>query len=55
MSKKFARYSKLDLSNVNKEILKKWQDGDIFQKSLEMKVLLRRTVCPVFITLLLVR
>jgi len=37
MSKKFARYSKLDLSNVNKEILKKWQDGDIFQKSLEIR------------------
>ena len=58
MSKKFAEYSKLDLSNVNKEVLKKWQDGDIFHKSLEirediprlsfMKVLLLQTVCPVF-------
>lgn len=37
MSKKFAEYSKLDLSNVNKEVLKKWQDGDIFHKSLEIR------------------
>ena len=36
MSKKFAEYSKFDLSNVNKEILKKWQDGDVFHKSLEI-------------------
>ena len=33
MSKKFAEYSKLDLSNVNKEVLKKWQD---VQTKLEM-------------------
>jgi len=37
MSKKFAEYSKFDLSNVNKEVLKKWQDGDIFHKSLEIR------------------
>lgn len=37
MSKKFAEYSKLDLSNVNKEVLKKWQDGDIFHESLEIR------------------
>jgi len=37
MSKKFTEYSKFDLSNVNKEILKKWQDGDIFHKSLEIR------------------
>ena len=37
MSKKFAEYSKFDLSNVNKEILKKWQDGDVFHKSLEIR------------------
>lgn len=58
MSKKFAEYSKLDLSNVNKEVLKKWQDGDIFHRVLKsakdiprlsfMKVLLLQTVCPVF-------
>ena len=37
MSKKFAEYSKFDLSNVNKEVLKKWKDGDIFHKSLETR------------------
>ena len=37
MSKKFTEYSKFDLSNVNKEVLKKWKDGDIFHKSLETR------------------
>ena len=37
MSKKFAEYSKFDLSNVNKEVLRKWQDGNIFHKSLEIR------------------
>ncbi|MDR2968209.1 MAG: isoleucine--tRNA ligase [Tannerellaceae bacterium] len=37
MSKKFAEYSKFDLSNVNKEVLKKWQEGDIFRKSLQIR------------------
>jgi isoleucyl-tRNA synthetase len=37
MSKKFAEYSKFDLSNVNKEVLKKWQDGNIFHKSLGIR------------------
>ena len=37
MSKKFAEYSKFDLSNVNKEILKKWQDGDVYHTSLEIR------------------
>lgn len=37
MSKKFAEYSKFDLSNVNKEVLRKWKDGDIFHKSLEIR------------------
>ena len=37
MSKKFTEYSKFDLSDVNKEILKKWQDGDVFHKSLEIR------------------
>lgn len=64
MTKKFTEYSKFDLSDVNKEILKKWQDGDVFHKSLEireghpsfvfMKVLLRPMVCQVFIMLSLV-
>ena len=35
MNKKFAEYSKFDLSDVN--ILKKWQDGDVFHKSLEIR------------------
>ncbi|MDD2436677.1 MAG: isoleucine--tRNA ligase [Massilibacteroides sp.] len=37
MNKKFAEYSKFDLSNVNKVILKKWQKGDIFRKSLDTR------------------
>ncbi len=37
MNKKFAEYSKFDLSNVNKEVLKRWKDGDIFHKSLEIR------------------
>ena len=37
MSKKFTEYTKFDLSNVNKEILKRWTDGDIFHKSLETR------------------
>lgn len=37
MSKKFAEYAKFDLSNVNKEVLKKWKEGDIFHKSLETR------------------
>jgi len=37
MNKKFAEYSKFDLSDMNKEILKKWQDGDVFHKSLEIR------------------
>ena len=37
MSKKFAEYSAFDLSKVNKEILEKWKQGDIFHKSLETR------------------
>lgn len=37
MSKKFTEYSKFDLSNINKEVLKQWKDGDIFHKSLETR------------------
>ena len=37
MSKKFAEYSKFDLSGVNKEVLKRWAEGDIFHKSLEIR------------------
>ena len=37
MSKKFAEYSKFDLSDVNKEVLRMWKEGDIFHKSLETR------------------
>lgn len=37
MSKKFAEYSKFDLSSVNKVILEKWKKGDIFHKSLDIR------------------
>ncbi|MGL5771169.1 MAG: isoleucine--tRNA ligase, partial [Bacteroidales bacterium] len=34
MSKKFAEYSQLNLSDVNKEVLKMWDENDVFHKSL---------------------
>ena len=34
MSKKFAEYSQLNLSEVNKAILKKWDENSVFAKSL---------------------
>ncbi|MCQ2192086.1 MAG: isoleucine--tRNA ligase [Paludibacteraceae bacterium] len=34
MGKKFAEYSKFDLSQINKEVLKAWDDADIFHKSI---------------------
>ncbi|MDR0427341.1 MAG: isoleucine--tRNA ligase [Dysgonamonadaceae bacterium] len=37
MSKKFAEYNKLDLSNVNQEILKRWEQNNVFRKSLEIR------------------
>ena len=37
MSKKFAEYAKFDLSDVNKEVLRMWKEGDIFHKSLETR------------------
>ena len=37
MSKKFAEYNQFDLSNVNQEILKRWEEGDVFRKSLEIR------------------
>ncbi|MDL2223717.1 isoleucine--tRNA ligase [Bacteroidales bacterium OttesenSCG-928-M06] len=37
MSKKFAEYNKLDLSGINQEILKRWEEGDVFSKSLEIR------------------
>jgi len=37
MSKKFPEYDQLNLSAVNKEILKVWDEKDIFRKSLEIR------------------
>ena len=37
MSKKFTEYAAFDLSAVNKEVLEKWKQGDIFHKSLETR------------------
>ncbi|MCD8165897.1 MAG: isoleucine--tRNA ligase [Bacteroides sp.] len=34
MSKKFAEYSQFDLSQVNKEVLRKWDENDVFGKSM---------------------
>lgn len=34
MSKKFAEYSQFDLSEVNKEVLKKWDENSVFAKSM---------------------
>jgi len=44
MSNKFAEYDKLNLSSVNKTVLKKWNDGNIFRKSMEI-----REGCPSFV------
>ena len=34
MSKKFAEYSQFDLSKVNKDVLKKWDENQVFAKSM---------------------
>lgn len=44
MNKKFAEHSGLDLSQVNKEVLKKWDDNDVFSKSMT-----ERESCPSFV------
>jgi isoleucyl-tRNA synthetase len=44
MAKKFAEHQGLNLTEVNKEILKKWDDNDVFHKSIE-----EREGCPSFI------
>ena len=36
-SKKFTEYSGFDLSRINKDILKKWDENDLFHKSLEIR------------------
>ncbi|MDR0412355.1 MAG: isoleucine--tRNA ligase [Dysgonamonadaceae bacterium] len=37
MNKKFAEYNKLDLPEVNREILTRWEEKDVFHKSLEIR------------------
>ena len=34
MSKKFTEYSQLNLSDVNKEVLKKWDENNVFSRSM---------------------
>ena len=35
--KKFKEYSNFNLSNINKEVLQKWQSDDLFHKSIETR------------------
>ena len=44
MGKKFAEYSKLDLSEVNGNVLKKWDENQVFAKSMT-----EREGCPSFV------
>ena len=44
MSKKFAEYSQFDLSKVNKDVLKKWDENQVFTKSMT-----EREGCPSFV------
>lgn len=44
MAKKFAEHKGLDLTLVNKEILSKWNEGDVFHKSID-----EREGCPQFV------
>jgi len=37
MSNRFPEYNQLDLSDINREMLKEWDDKDLFRKSLEMR------------------
>lgn len=37
MGKKFAEYSNFNLSEINKEVLKQWDEKDIFRKSVEIR------------------
>jgi isoleucyl-tRNA synthetase len=37
MSKKFAEYNKLDLAEINREVLAFWEENKIFQKSLDIR------------------
>jgi len=37
MNKRFAEYTKLDLSGINQEVLKRWEEEDIFHKSIAIR------------------
>ncbi|MDR0833210.1 MAG: isoleucine--tRNA ligase [Candidatus Symbiothrix sp.] len=37
MAKNFSEYNKLDLAGVNQEILKRWEELDVFHKSLKIR------------------
>ena len=60
MGKKFAEYSQFDLSKVNAEVLKKWDENQVFAKSMtDVKAVLLSffmkdrplpTVCRAFTT-----
>ena len=34
MGKRFTEYSQFDLSQVNKDVLKKWDENQVFAKSM---------------------
>ena len=44
MSKRFTEYSQFDLSQVNKDVLKKWDENGVFAKSMT-----EREGCPSFV------
>ena len=58
MGKRFTEYSQFDLSQVNKDVLKKWDENQVFAKSMTerdavlrsffLKDLPRLMVCRVF-------
>ncbi|GHV38636.1 isoleucine--tRNA ligase [Bacteroidia bacterium] len=46
MSKQFSEYNRFNLSDINKEILEKWDKQNIFQQSLDMRM---RAGAPSFV------
>lgn len=44
MGKRFAEHGQLDLSQINKEVLKEWDENDVFSKSMT-----EREGCPSFV------
>lgn len=44
MAKKFTEYNGLNLTQVNNEVLKAWNDNDVFHKSID-----EREGCPQFV------